>query len=338
MARSEKVRDERRQCRDEDLYADDEPEEDEPVSDSESEFDKGDTQVVEDTQVVDEPDAVARTEQETLMSLHHELDSVPHMHLDPLAEELTPMLAENILQRYKSKVDNLYTSLMQYDRLAGGYLPEVREVTEKKYKAGRMWLLPGSESMPEWAFEMRTCYKQGAEGGLAKTAPTILGAFSKIMMGLADKLGADFILIDAGPSSDEVNKIIATSCDYIQPTVMLDFYNWASIRGLLMKVLPSWFSWQKKTVKALKTMQAASGNAGEEVTFNEAHPFVLPFLGSNYGVTKGYDRVFLHIAADAQTRCIYEASAVAGVCVGPTATSCRARVTCSSTPTWPAGR
>ncbi len=288
MARSEKVRDERRQRRDDDLFADEESDEEAPVSDSESEFDK-----VEDTQRGDEdedkgePDASCQTAGEVLMSMHHEFTGIPKMHMDPLADELTPMLTEHILQRYKSKEDNLYTSLMRYDRLAGGYLPKVREVTEEEYEAGRMWLLPGSESMPEWAFEMRTCYKQGAEGGLAKTAPTVLSAFSKIVQGVAAKVDADFILVDAGPSSDEVNKIIATSCDYIQPTVMLDFYNWASIRGLLMKVLPSWFSWQKKTVKALKAMQVASGNADDAVTFNEHHPFVLPFLGSNYGMYKG---------------------------------------------------
>ncbi len=91
----------------------------------------------------------------------------------------------------------------------------------------------------------------------------------------------DFILVDSGPSSDEVNKIFATCCDYIQPTVMLDFFNWTSVRGLLQNVIPSWFLWQKKTVKALSKMQGAQADV-----INELPPFILPFLGCNYPMYK----------------------------------------------------
>ena len=201
------------------------------------------------------------------------------MHVDELADDLHYMYAEHIFQRYNKPPETLYDALLHHAGGDGDYLPAVREVqTTLKYD-GKMYLLAGDERMCDWAQETRTCYRQGPEGGFAQTAPTVLGAFDRIMRGLAERFDAAFVLVDAGPSSDEVNKIMATSCDYIQPTVMLDFYNWTSVRGLLLKVIPSWFSWQKKTVHALGKMAGPKGRV-ETCTMNKTPPYVLPFLAS----------------------------------------------------------
>jgi cellulose biosynthesis protein BcsQ len=55
----------------------------------------------------------------------------------------------------------------------------------------------------------------------------------------------EFIIIDLGPSIDNIKKAFVMSSDYILPPVNADYFSTSSGRGLLYEVLPDFIKWRK---------------------------------------------------------------------------------------------
>ena len=54
----------------------------------------------------------------------------------------------------------------------------------------------------------------------------------------------EFIIIDLGPSADDLNKAFVMSSDYVLPPVKADYFSASSVQGLLYEVLPQFRNWQ----------------------------------------------------------------------------------------------
>jgi cellulose biosynthesis protein BcsQ len=55
---------------------------------------------------------------------------------------------------------------------------------------------------------------------------------------MASENNLDFIIIDCGPASGVLNKIMCMSCHFILPSAEPDFQNVCSLDGMLKYVLP----------------------------------------------------------------------------------------------------
>ncbi len=127
---------------------------------------------------------------EVLFALHRQSADLPVIQSDKLAEDLSVMYAEHIFQRHKKQPITLFDALLTHSRGESDYLPPVSEVEQEEEVNrvyGKMYLLPGDERMCEWAGQVRSCYIQSSEGGLAQTAPSVLGAFRSIIRGESRK-------------------------------------------------------------------------------------------------------------------------------------------------------
>jgi hypothetical protein len=66
------------------------------------------------------------------------------------------------------------------------------------------------------------------------------------------KAKADIVIIDVGPSSGIINKVIVMGSDYILPATLADFNSICSGEGLLTAVLPNWYTWYRDFLKYQK--------------------------------------------------------------------------------------
>ncbi len=162
------------------MYETDDTDEDEPVSDTDSDCEPSTAPEVVPRA---DPDEADKSAAEVLFALHRQSADLPAIQTDKLADDLSVMYAEHIFQRHRQQPTTLYDALLKHSGGVSDYLPPVSEVQGTEGYEGKMYLLAGDERMSEWAGQVRTCYIQGSEGGLAQTAPAVLGAFRRIIQG-----------------------------------------------------------------------------------------------------------------------------------------------------------
>jgi cellulose biosynthesis protein BcsQ len=95
-----------------------------------------------------------------------------------------------------------------------------------------------------------------------------------------------FIIIDQGPSVDEINKALVMSSDYVLPPVNADYFSCSSVRGLLYAALPSFCMWRKNhQLKVQAMMKRERDNLKNDGFYDftaDEWPKVLPFLVGGY--------------------------------------------------------
>ena len=94
----------------------------------------------------------------------------------------------------------------------------------------------------------------------------------------------DFVLVDLGPSIDEITKAFVCSCDFMLPPAFPDFFSASSAHGLLNDVLPEWLRWRGEHRRAWSTL---SERDRKDLTDHGYYDFgrplkILPFLVQNY--------------------------------------------------------
>jgi len=104
----------------------------------------------------------------------------------------------------------------------------------------------------------------------------------------AEAAGAEYIIIDLGPSASRLNQLILLMSDYILPPVYADFFSLTSVSDLLKLVLPRIASMHEQ----LKTAERSelTGGPNQLMARRVAHgycvrdvlPKLLPFMVSNY--------------------------------------------------------
>ena len=131
--------------------------------------------------------------------------------------------------------------------------PKLLSVDQEFYK-GNLLLLPGSVELS----------KVSLTSGVPIFECRRYGVFRKMFSKIAQSYSTpdspmEFIIIDLGPSVDDLNKAFVMSSDFILPPANADYFSASSVRGLLYEVLPSFCSWRQfhqQKVKALgKKMQ-----------------------------------------------------------------------------------
>jgi cellulose biosynthesis protein BcsQ len=90
--------------------------------------------------------------------------------------------------------------------------------------------LPGSPHLYDFDGEI-TKSKGGANEIMLHTA------FGNLMRMASYVTDTDYILVDLGPSSSYLNKVMLMSCDFILPSMFPDFFSLSSLHALLHALL-----------------------------------------------------------------------------------------------------
>lgn len=166
--------------------------------------------------------------------------------------------------------DDLFTALKNTVRRED-YVPKPTVVNNADYK-GRLLLLPGSDKLHRFSHDL--------EKNVDTSWTTHhFGAFRKAMLGMARSVGASFVIVDLGPHTDTLHKVIITSCHAIQPVVGACIFSCFSTRTLLHEVLPEWIRWHREFWR--RHQQPA------EYAYSSRFPRILPFLGWDYEMKGG---------------------------------------------------
>ena len=166
-------------------------------------------------------------------------------------------------------------------------VPRLLAVDQAFYE-GRLLLLPGSIRMSELSIQYSVqnfeCRRFGV---FRKMFKMIAQAYS------TPESRLEYIIVDLGPSVDEINKAIVMSSDYILPPAHSDYFSASSARGLLYEVLPQFHIWRQQhriKVESLSPDQKQDLERNGFYTFEEEAfegeieewPKVLPFLVNSY--------------------------------------------------------
>ena len=102
----------------------------------------------------------------------------------------------------------------------------------------------------------------------------------------SDDSPLEFIIIDLGPSRDEINKALVMSSDFILPPASADYFSCSSVRGLLYEALPSFWKWRKFHNQKIAMLDRSAREDLKGMGFYdfapEEWPKVLPFLVGSY--------------------------------------------------------
>ena len=96
-------------------------------------------------------------------------------------------------------------------------------------------------------------------------------AFREMALHAAKQVGAQYVLVDMGPSTDDLNRTIVTSSDVIQPCACPDSYSWSGAMRLFTDVLPAWMRWW--IVHKHDEAQQQLGHV-----YNKTFPRIMPFM------------------------------------------------------------
>ena len=98
-----------------------------------------------------------------------------------------------------------------------------------------------------------------------------MAAFRQMALHAAKQVGAQFVLVDMGPSTDDVNRTLATSADVIQPCACPDSYSWSGAMRLFTDVMPAWMGWCTQH-------KLAESQSGTNHKYNKTFPRIMPFM------------------------------------------------------------
>ncbi len=132
---------------------------------------------------------------------------------------------------------------------------------------GSMWLLPGDDSL----HALNQMLSQNERLENSDFPDEIWSAFREMCLAISKMRSVDFVFVDLGPSWDNLNKMIVTSCDFVQVTAFAEWFSWQSVTKLFQRLLPDWMDWQNKFTRG-KTL------------YKKRHPYVLPVVCMNYQV------------------------------------------------------
>ncbi|KAL6751199.1 hypothetical protein V8C86DRAFT_2783261 [Haematococcus lacustris] len=91
-----------------------------------------------------------------------------------------------------------------------------------------------------------------------------------VIIKAADEVQADFVIIDLGPTPDNLNRACVLISDVVQPTTNGNcIFNWMGAHSLITTILPKWFEFSHE--KEL-----------------DMFPYILPFMANRFAVEKGY--------------------------------------------------
>jgi cellulose biosynthesis protein BcsQ len=165
--------------------------------------------------------------------------------------------------------------------------PKLLSVDPEFYK-NNLLLLPGSTELLNVRLTNQTAMFECRRFGVfRKMFKEIAKAYS------TDDSPLEFIIVDLGPSVDNLNKALVMSSDYVLPPAKADYFSANSAYGLLYEVLPGFVDWRKRHCNKveglgpkLKPQLEEEGFYDFESESGKNWPKVLPFLVSMYSTDK----------------------------------------------------
>ena len=148
---------------------------------------------------------------------------------------------------------------------------------------GKLLLLPGSIELSKVSLTAKTpIFEARRFGVFRKMFDSIARCYS------TDDSQLEFIIVDLGPSTGEINKALVMSSDFVLPPANADYFSCSSVRGLLYEALPHFCLWRKQhqgKIGALSKRDKDNLKKGGFYDFaSEEWPKVLPFLVGGYEV------------------------------------------------------
>ncbi|MGK7929038.1 MAG: ParA family protein [Spirulina sp.] len=144
----------------------------------------------------------------------------------------------------------------------------------------KLFLLPGHVGLAEYEVTLGLAQELSSSIQALKNIP---GSISDLLEKTAQKVDADYILIDMSPSLGSINQNLLMTSDFFIVPTNADFFSVMAIDSLT-KVLPKWYVWAKKA-SSLPILKDAT------YPFPEIN---LKFLGTivqNYRIIRGKETV-----------------------------------------------
>ena len=105
-----------------------------------------------------------------------------------------------------------------------------------------LFLLPGHIALSE--YEVTLGIAQELSGSI-QTLQNLPGSISRLLSETADKMDAQYMLIDMNPSLSAFNQNLLMTSDYFIVPTTPDYYSVMAIDSLA-RVIPSWYSWSRR--------------------------------------------------------------------------------------------
>ncbi len=129
-----------------------------------------------------------------------------------------------------------------------------------------LFLLPGNIGLSEYEVTLGIAQELS---GTIQALQNLPGSIITVLQKTAEKINADYILIDTSPSLSSINRNLLMICDYFLVPSSPDFYSVMAIDSLT-KIFPKWHEWAKQASE-LEILKSAS------YPFPKPHP---KFLGT----------------------------------------------------------
>lgn len=105
-----------------------------------------------------------------------------------------------------------------------------------------LFLLPGHIGLSE--YEVTLGIAQELSGSI-QTLQNLPGSISHLLKKTAERVNADYLMIDMNPSLSSFNQNLLMTSDYFIVPTTPDYYSVMAIDSLT-KVIPSWYKWSEK--------------------------------------------------------------------------------------------
>ena len=179
--------------------------------------------------------------------------------------------------------------------------PELLEpvVCEPVNAQPNLYLLPGHIGLAEYEVVLGMAQELSSSLLSLQNLP---GSFHYLFSKTADKYGADYILVDMGPSLGSINRNLLMTSDYFIVPMFPDFFSVMAIQSL-SSILSQWSVWAKQG-RALPILREAT------YPFPNKTPKFLGTIVQNYRVRQGktpsaaFKNWFEEIKEATQTRLI----------------------------------
>ena len=187
----------------------------------------------------------------------------------------------------KNNIHGMLAPLFSGGRVMELRAPKLLSIDDEFYH-NNLLLLPGSIELLTVKFKHQTEMFECRHFGVVRK---MFRMMAEARYGPEGSPQLEFIIVDLGPSVDDLNKAFVMSSDYILPPVKADYFSAISVRGLLYEVLPDFRLWRKRhhelKFDSLSSAQRDELRKGHFYDFgNPDWPKVLPFLVNDHVVER----------------------------------------------------
>jgi len=202
------------------------------------------------------------------------VDSDPQCNLTGMAlGKVTEEDEERIQEIYKT-ISNIKTGLAPAFESQPRAIEAIDCVPVKGCRD--LFLLPGHVGFAEYEVTLGIAQELSGSIQALKNLP---GSINDLLDKTAEKLNADYILIDMSPSLGAINQNLLTISDFFLVPTTADFFSVMAIDSLV-KVLPRWYAWAK-AAGSMQVLREAS------YPFPEVKLKFLGIIVQNYQIVRG---------------------------------------------------